>query len=257
MIKNITLLILINTLFCITTGFELANLIDSRIKPANLMSNNTMTIINKKGREKTLELKTKSKDNNKRQMIWFLSPPDDRGMSFLKIENEDKDDLMKMWFPGFKKLRRISSSKKSDSFMGSDLSFEDLTNRNLNDYKYKLISANELCEYKNEEIPCFALESIPNIKSGYSKHITWAIKLNKTYLAIKEHSFDNESNLLKIKTIEFIEKITDTSNYYIMNKLNVENIQKNTSTSLIVNNIEINLDVKDSDFNDMNLKRLP
>ena len=256
MIKKITLLILINSIFCIT-GVELADLIESRIKPIDIVSNNTMTITNKKGREKTLELITKSKDNSKRQMIWFLSPPDDKGMSFLKIENEDRDDLMKMWFPGFKKLRRISSSKKSDSFMGSDLSFEDLTNRDIDDYTYKLISSNDLCDYQSEEISCYVLESIPNIKSEYSKHITWVIKLDTTYLAIKEHSFDTKGELLKIKTIEFIEKIKDTSNYYVMNKLNVKNIQKNTSTSLTVNNIEINLNIKDSDFNDMNLKRLP
>jgi len=46
-------------------------------------------------------------------------------MAFLKIEYPDKDNLMKMWLPGFKKFRRIASSKQSDSFMGSDLSFEE------------------------------------------------------------------------------------------------------------------------------------
>ncbi|SVD26454.1 uncharacterized protein METZ01_LOCUS379308 [marine metagenome] len=252
-------------------GIELATLIENRIKPDDIKSTNTMTITNKKGRKKTLQLVTKSKDNSKRQMIWFLSPPDDKGMSFLKIEHDDKDDLMKMWLPGFKKLRRIASSKKSDSFMGSDLSFEDLTNRNINDYSYKLISNESECEYKNTKTTCYELESIPkNINSQYSKHITWVIKENDTYLAIKENSFDKDGQLLKIKSIEF-EKITyvifnenpdstiinSSKDFYIMNKLDVKNVQKNTSTSLVVNDISINFGIEDKDFNEMNLKRLP
>ena len=42
-----------------------------------------------------------------------------------------------------------------------------------------------------------------------------------------------------------------------MNNLFVQNVQKNTSTSLSVNDIEINLGIDNSYFNDMNLKRLP
>ena len=110
---------------------------------------------------------------------------------------------------------------------------------------------------------CYELESIPNIDSEYSKHITWVIELDGVYLAIKEHSFDKKGNLLKTKSIEF-EKldIISTSTklskrYYVMNKFDIQNIQKNTSTSLNVNNIEINLGIQDSDFNEMNLKRLP
>ena len=255
------------------TGIDLAKLVDNRPVPYDIKSVNTMIITNKKGREKTLELVTKSKDNSKRQMIWFLSPPDDKGMSFLKIEHDDKDDLMKMWLPGFKKLRRISSTKKSDSFMGSDLSFEDLTNRNINSYNYNLISDSSECEYRNNSMPCYELESIPNINSEYSRHITWIIDLSGVYLAIKEHSFDKKGDLLKTKSIEFKEfrpkeldiidpyynsttwKMSDI--YYIMNKLDIKNVQKNTSTSLEVNNIEFNLGIEDSDFNEMNLKRLP
>jgi len=267
MTKKIIIILLLNYLLTMN-GIELATLIENRIKPDDIKSTNTMTITNKKGRKKTLQLISKSKDNSKRQMIWFLSPPDDKGMSFLKIEHDDKDDLMKMWLPGFKKLRRIASSKKSDSFMGSDLSFEDLTNRNINDFSYKLISNESECEYKSTTTSCYELESIPkNINSQYSKHITWVIQENDTYLSIKENSFDKDSQLLKIKSIEF-EQITysqdsdsaitnSSKNFYIMNKLDVKNVQKNTSTSLVVNDISINLGIEDKDFNEMNLKRLP
>ena len=46
----------------------------------------------------------------------------------LKIETKGQSDYMTMWLPGFNKHRRIQSQNKSDSFMGSDLSYEDMTN---------------------------------------------------------------------------------------------------------------------------------
>ena len=77
----------------------------------DLKSENTMVLTNKKGKQKTSKLINKSKDDSKKQMIWFLRPKDDYGISFLKIEQDDEDDYMNMWLPGFKKFGRISSQK--------------------------------------------------------------------------------------------------------------------------------------------------
>ena len=247
--------ILLPTIIFCLDGYELASLIDSRLKPADIQSTNSMKLINKKGRIKNLKLISKSKDNNKRQMIWFISPADDKGMAFLKIEHPDKDNLMKMWLPGFKKFRRIASNKQSDSFMGSDLSFEDLTNRKINDYTHNLIEEKEICTYKEKDYNCSVLESIPNeINSGYTKHITWIIQIEEgIYLAIKEHSFDKDRELLKIKNIEF----NKIESFYIMNNLFVKNIKKKSSTLLTIDNISLNLGFKDEMFKETNLKRLP
>ena len=76
-------------------------------------------------------------DNNAKQIIWFLEPKDDRGVAFLKIEHDKKEDEMRMWLPAFKKVRRISAKKKGDAFMGSDLSYEDLSSRDLDENEYE------------------------------------------------------------------------------------------------------------------------
>ena len=243
MIKIILMLIYTTTLYSIT-GLEIAEKMENRAKPNDIKSKNTMILTNKKGKKKTSKLISKSKDDSKKQMIWFLEPKDDYGISFLKIEHKDKDDFMNMWLPGFKKFRRISSQKKTDSFMGSDLSFEDLTNRNIEDYEYVLLDEND--------DGCYKLLSKPKeINSEYSKHITWVTKDN--YLAIKEESYDQEGKLLKLKNINF-KKIDE---FYIMNELFVENIQKNHSTLLTIDEISLNLGLKDELFHTKTLKRIP
>ena len=247
----LNILIYFNLVFSIT-GLELAQKVKDRPQPEDIQSNSSMLLTNKKGKKKNLLLISKSKDDSKKQMIWFLEPKDDYGISFLKIEKDEGDDFMNMWLPAFKKFRRISSQKKSDSFMGSDLSFEDMTNREVNDYQYKILNNNASC-FENDEINnCYILESVPNDKSSeYSKHISWIDKTS--YLSYKEESYDKEDKLLKKKTIKY--SVID--NYSIMDELFVENIQKNHSTLLKVSEIKINLGFKDDMFHTKTIKRMP
>ena len=251
MIKFLLIFIYFSTILPIT-GLELAEKMEDRLKPDDLRSENTMILTNKKGRIKTSKLISKSKDNSKKQMIWFLEPKDDYGISFLKIEHEDEDDYMNMWLPGFKKFRRISSQKKTDSFMGSDLSFEDLTNRDINEYEYTLMEVNSACDDIETGNECYKLMSKPkDTDSEYSHHITWVTKDN--FLSVMEESYDKNGDLLKKKSIEF----NKIEGYYVMNKLFVHNVQKNHQTFLKIDKITINLGYTDDIFHTKSLKRIP
>ena len=244
----ITLLFMTAYTFAIT-GLELAELLESREKPNDIKSINTMTLTNKDGKTKILELVSMSKDDSEKQMIWFLKPKKDKGIAFLKIEHDDDDDFMTMWLPGFSRFKRIKSSQKSDSFMGSDLSFEDLSNRTISDYNYKII---EVDENNNGWL---YLESIPKeVDSEYSKHITKIQEVEAgIFIVIEENSYDKNNELLKTKIFNF--KKIDF--YYVMDRLKVENVQKNHSTLLTVNEILLNNNFEDSKFSQRSLKIIP
>ena len=246
--KFIIILLFMTAYSLSMTGLNLAQLLESREKPNDIKSINTMVLTNKKGKIKTLELISMSKDNSEIQMIWFLNPTKDKGISFLKIEHGDKDDFMTMWLPGFSRFKRIKSSQKSDSFMGSDLSFEDLTNRIISDYNYKILENNKTEKW-------YELESVPiELESEYSKHITKILEIEEgVFIAIEEKSYDEENKLLKTKKFNF-QKI---DSYYIMNKLEVENVQKNHSTLLTVNDISLNNNYENSKFTQRSLKIIP
>ena len=244
----ITLLFMTAYTFAIT-GLELAELLESREKPNDIKSINTMTLTNKDGKTKILELVSMSKDDSEKQMIWFLKPKKDKGIAFLKIEHDDDDDFMTMWLPGFSRFKRIKSSQKSDSFMGSDLSFEDLSNRIISDYNYKIIEVDE------NNNGWFYLESIPKeVDSEYSKHITKIQEVEiGIFIVIEESSYDKNNELLKTKIFNF-KKI---DSYYVMDRLKVENVQKNHSTLLTVNEILLNNNFEDSKFSQRSLKIIP
>ena len=242
------LILLLTSITFSMTGDELSTLMDNRKTPADVSSELNMEITNKKGRKRKSKIKSISKDNSKKQILWFLSPADDKGVSYLKIEHENQDDEIRLWLPGFKKFRRISSNKKADSFMGSDLSYEDMTSRQIKDYTFKIINQDAV----EGEQSCYILESIPSgIDSEYSKHVTWVEK--DTYLALKEESYDKSGKLLKQKAFKY--KVMDS--FHLISEIFVENIQKKSNTKLTFSNLNINTGVKDKLFQQKNMKRLP
>jgi hypothetical protein len=245
--KKISFLLLIGWVFTLT-GDELAQKMDGRKTPIDSKVDLLMTLTNKKGKTRTSSLRSINKDDGEKQIIWFLSPADDKGVSFLKIEHDDRDDEMRIWLPAFKKIRRISAKKRSDSFMGSDMSYEDLSSRQLDKFIFTLIG-----QAVYDSISCYLLESIPkgDIRTEYSRHITW---VDSTLLIpLKEESYDKSGQLLKEKYFSY----TIIKEYQVLTKIHVANIQKNHSTTLNFENIELNTGLGDDLFHERYLKRLP
>ena len=245
--KKISFLLLIGWVFALT-GDELAQKMDGRKTPIDSKVDLLMTLTNKKGKTRTSSLRSINKDDGEKQIIWFLSPADDKGVSFLKIEHDDRDDEMRIWLPAFKKIRRISAKKRSDSFMGSDMSYEDLSSRQLDEFNFSL---------KGQEIydgiSCHLLESLPkeHIRTEYTRHVTW---VDSTLLiSLKEESYDKSGKLLKEKYFSY----TNINKYQILTKVHVTNIQKNHSTTLNFENIELDTGVTDDLFHERYLKRIP
>ena len=245
--KNIILMFFPILVFS-QSGRDIAEMIENRPAPDDLINQTVMILTNSKGKKRTHKMISKSKNGSEKQIIWFMEPKDDRGIAFLKIEHDNRDDEMRMWLPAFKKVRRISSKKKSDSFMGSDLSFEDLSNRRLNSNDYKRLE-----DAKWLGIDCYVLETVPNqdSKSNYVRHVSWIDKNHMNIL--KEQSFNKKNKLEKEKHLSYETR----GKYQLIKKVSVKNLLKRHATEITFSDIVINSGLSDKIFNDINLRRLP
>ena len=230
------------------SGRDIAEMIENRPAPDDLINQTVMILTNSKGKTRTHKMISKSKNGSEKQIIWFMEPKDDRGIAFLKIEHENRDDEMRMWLPAFKKVRRISSKKKSDSFMGSDLSFEDLSNRQLNSNDYKRL---EDAKWLGRD--CYVLETVPKkeSKSNYVRHVSWIDKNHMNIL--KEQTFNKKNKLEKEKYFSYETR----GKYQLIKKVIVENLIKKHATEITFLDIVINSGISDKIFNEINLRRLP
>ena len=245
--KNIILMLFPILVFS-QSGRDIAEMIENRPTPNDLINQTVMILSNSKGKTRTHKMISKSKNGSEKQIIWFIEPKDDRGIAFLKIEHDNKDDEMRMWLPAFKKVRRISSKKKSDAFMGSDLTFEDLSNRRLNSNDYKRL---EDAKWLGRD--CYVLETVPKkeSKSNYVRHVSWIDKNHMNIL--KEQSFNRKNKLEKEKHISYQTR----GKYQLIKKVSVKNLLKKHATEITFSDIVINSGISDKIFNDINLRRLP
>lgn len=229
-------------------GQEIASNIYTKKTPYELTNIMHMKLVNSKNKIRNYAMKSKSIDQNSKQIIWFLEPNSDKGISFLKIEHKNKVDEMKMWLPAFKKVRRISTKKRGDSFMGSDLSYEDLSSRDIQDYNFKRIE-----DQKINGQSYYTIEISPKneLRSFYKKHVSMVDKTS--FNIVKELSYDLKGDLLKKK--EYSYKKINT--FDVLNEIQVYNVQIDHLTEIKFTDIEVNKNISRNLFTEKNLKRIP
>ena len=242
------LLLTLPMLLLAEAGYDLAKAMEDKASPADMKSNMTMVLTNKVGKTRESSIRSISADDSRKQIIWFLAPADDKGVAFLKIEHADKDDEMRLWLPAFKKVRRISSKKKADSFMGSDLSYEDMTSRELDEYTYKILGDKVV-----DGIDCHILESTPKagVTRTYKRFVTYVSKAD--LVSILDEAYDTQDKLLKRREMKF----RKDKGYDLPTEIFVENVQKGSNTRLTFTEQEVDTGVKEDLFQEKNLKRMP
>ena len=228
------------------TASEIMKGWDSRIFPIDNTFKMTMNLINKKGKVRKRILKTYRMSDDK-QIMWFLQPANVKGSSYLRLSYDDRDDDMWLYLPAFGKVRRIASHAKKGSFMGTDFTFEDMGDRKLKDYAYKLL--------KEEEIngkSCWVVESIPNkgLVTDYSKIVSWIWK--DGYFDIKEEFYDKRGNKKKIKTVE-LQKI---GKYWLPKKLVMENLKSKHKTEMIFDDQKVDTGLEKKVFKSNYMTRI-
>lgn len=136
-----------------------------------------MRIVSEKGdvRDRKIALATKLYDGGKteKRVYRFSSPPDVAGTGVLVFDYESAPDDIWVYLPGLRKTRRVLSSQRSQSFMGSEFSYADLNIPVVDDYDYKLLST----EAVGKDV-CWVLEVLPKSAEtrdaeGYSKKTYW------------------------------------------------------------------------------------
>ena len=97
--------------------------VDARDDGDNQVSEMEMVLIDKRGKERLRKIQTFSKDKGEdtHRLMFFLHPADVKDTAFLTFDYDDpnKDDDQWLYLPALKKTKRIASTDKSGSFMGS------------------------------------------------------------------------------------------------------------------------------------------
>jgi outer membrane lipoprotein-sorting protein len=202
-----------------------------------------MTLINGSGNRRVREIRQFSKEYREmeKKIMFFLSPADVRNTSFMtwSYDDPEKDDDQWIYLPALRKVKRISSDSKSDYFMGSDFTYDDLGDRHPDKDHHKIIGTETL---NGEE--CYVIESRPkNPDYMYSRTVTWVVK--DKWIGLQKQFYDEDGEKLKTLTVKKYESI---KGYWIIIHSEMHNTQKNHKTVMELSGIKVDMGIEDYRF---------
>lgn len=202
-----------------------------------------MILVNAKGdrSERSLELRTlEGPETGDKTLLIFKDPPDVRGTTLLTHENRAGDDDQWLYLPALRRSRRIGSSNKSSSFVGSELAYEDLAPNEVTKHQYKYLREEIL-----DGVPVWVIESTPRFKdSGYSRRELFVRQDN--HQMARMNCYDRKGQLLKVGRWNGWWKVLDKR--WRARSLRIENIQTGKSTILDVIDVKLGNGYSPSDF---------
>lgn len=233
-------------------GFSLAQKADARDHGyGDSTASLRMVLISRHGdktvRKMRAEFLEVQGDGDKSLLI-FDNPKDVKGTAMLTHSHKDSPDEQWLYLPALHRVKRISSTGKAGAFMGSEFSYEDLSNPELEKFTFKWLR-----EEKYNGMDCDVIERIPTDKdSGYVREVIWLDKKELRYW--KAVYYDRKKMLLKTLVSSDYKKYKNK--FWRAGKMHMTNHQSGKQTTLFWENYTFNVGLKDRDFQKNILKRI-
>ncbi len=241
------------------TGREVMERVDDKNTGQSRHALMGMDLIEENGdrRQRVIEVWSKKQAENQdldKTVMVFYEPASVKDTRFLQIENEDADDDQWIYLPDLGRVRRISGSQGSSSFMGSDFTYDDLKSRDIEDFEYELLREEKLGKYET-----YVVEAFPKNpeEEQYKRTISWITK--EHYIPVKIEMYNkNTGELFKEMTVE--QNIEKVNGIWTAFSTKMKNLNTGHSTVLYVKQrngnylLEYNTDISDNLFTQQFLK---
>jgi outer membrane lipoprotein-sorting protein len=175
-----------------------------------------------------------------KSVLRFLAPPEVKDVGILIVNHPDRASDQWMWRPAIGREQRIALQDRSTRFFGTDFSFEDMEERDVNQADWKLLG---------EEGGAWKIEARPRKSSQYSHSLIWVRK--DEYLLIKVEGYRKKDLVRRIEYSDY-KKVQNVS---IACKTEVWDASRNSRTILTFDKLEVNIPLKDEDFTLQALRR--
>jgi outer membrane lipoprotein-sorting protein len=144
--------------------------------------------------ERVIDQYSKDGPNGNRAVIVFQSPANVAGTRFLTMDNASGGSDQWIFLPSLGRVRRISASESSGSFMGTDFSYDDIS---LIDRDVSLDTHTLLREETLNGNACYVIQSVPKDSSyQYSKNVSWVDKSN--FRIYKAEMYNRRGEVIKL-----------------------------------------------------------
>ncbi len=211
----------------------------------------TMVLRNKQGQESHRKIRVKAlevPEDGDKSLFVFDNPRDVQGTAFLVHTHKEGADDQWLYLPALKRVKRISSSNRSGSFMGSEFAYEDMTAQDVDKFTYRYLR-DEPCG----DLTCFVVERAPTDKdSGYRRQLVW---FDQAELRAQQiHFYDRKDTRIKTLTFENYAQYLDQ--FWRASLMTMVNHVTGKSTTLTWTDFQFQIGLNSRDFTKTGLKRV-
>jgi outer membrane lipoprotein-sorting protein len=174
-----------------------------------------------------------------KSILRFTAPPEVKGVALLVVNHPERASDQWMWTPALERDRRIALQDRSARFFGTDFSFEDLEERDVNQFSYTLQG-----EEAQAGAACWKLESRPKQTkaSQYTSSQLWIRKDNYVIIRIDHYKKDKVMRRIDYSEVENVQGI------WTPRKFEVADVARNSRTVMKIDDLKYNAPMQDSEF---------
>ena len=172
------------------------------------------------------------------RLIW---PEYVRGMTILTIESQGRSHDTFVFLPALNNVRRVTTAQRGDSFLGSDVNYEDIERRRVEEFELDgLVSARVQGE------PAYEIEGRPLKKFSYERVVFAIAESDGAILETRYFKGSREEPYRVISAPR--EDIVASDGHVIPTRLNIQNHVRGTSTQVVISDLQINPPINDRVF---------
>jgi outer membrane lipoprotein-sorting protein len=209
-----------------------------------------LEVYDKKGtvRSKKFSLRKLGSLGNSKTLARFTEPAEVRGVGLLTYNQMGVGDRQWLYTPAIQRTRRIAPQERSRKFLGTDFTNEDMAERVLDDYTYKLLGEGEVIEgrktYKIEARP------VASDRSQYSYVYLW-VPVDVPYVVLSE-MYDKTGQRVRIFKASQLEKL---SCIWVARQVEVNTPADGTRSVMVIEEIKFNTGLKEDQFTQQALEK--
>lgn len=137
----------------------------------------------------------------------FQTPARVKGTRILQAEKKGKADDRWVFMPDLKQTRRIAMAERYKSFVGTELTYNDMTIRYYEEDTHEMLDEDEPIVVGGTSYSTWKMKATP-VKAKeveYAYRISWFDK--KTYIPVKIEYYDKKNKLIKTYTCDRIDMV--------------------------------------------------
>jgi hypothetical protein len=180
-----------------------------------------------------------------KSLVRFTYPNDIKNTAFLVWEHPGADDERFLYLPALGRVRRITGAEKQESFVGSDLSYEDIGGRDVAEYTYAFTDENATWAAPDgSKHAAWSLESRAKDKNAdYPRSVSVVRKDN--FVIVHADIFNARNERVKVFDVRKLERV---DNIWTTLAVVVANERDRTRTELETTSIKYDIGLSDNDF---------